>query len=162
MVARRSVCRRLMISGSAVLSLKGPTILTSDCRPSHPGAHFDSNSRELLKSRFPMEFLTETGVDLPHQALGTILALLVALLGGCAAADGLARSRGGVQGSQKASSPIAPACRSGNPLANVHHSFRLKLIKPCVAVHGTVTSVRRMRDGDFHVNLRLDPARTIY
>jgi hypothetical protein len=96
-------------------------------------------------------------MTLPHQALGTMLALLVALLGGCAAAGRAREARGGVEESQKASSPIAPACRPGNPLANVHHPFRLKLIKPCVAVHGTVTSVRRMRDGDFHVNLRLDP-----
>jgi hypothetical protein len=48
-------------------------------------------------------------------------------------------------------------CRPGNPLANVRDPERLKLVRPCVAVRGVVTSVRQMGDGDCHVNLKLDP-----
>jgi hypothetical protein len=48
-------------------------------------------------------------------------------------------------------------CRPGNPLANVRDPERLKLVRPCIAVHGFVRSVQQMGDGDFHVNLELDP-----
>lgn len=92
-----------------------------------------------------------------YQVHPPILALLLALLGGCATTGKLEGTRSAAQGWEKASTPPAAACRPGNPLANVHHPDRLRLIKPCLVVHGTVTSVRRMRDGDFHVNLRLDP-----
>ena len=50
------------------------------------------------------------------------------------------------------------SCRSGDPLANVYHTTRLHVIKPCTTVTGTVAAVRHEDDGDYHINLNLDPA----
>ncbi|MDA8266881.1 MAG: hypothetical protein M0013_00705, partial [Actinomycetota bacterium] len=50
------------------------------------------------------------------------------------------------------------ACRSGNPLANVYHPYRLHVVKDCMTVTGTVASVRHEDDGDLHINLSLPPA----
>lgn len=49
-------------------------------------------------------------------------------------------------------------CRSGDPLANVYHPNRLKVVKPCVTVSGMVESVRSEDDGDVHFDVALDPA----
>ncbi|MHB8621505.1 MAG: hypothetical protein ACYDAG_18415 [Chloroflexota bacterium] len=50
------------------------------------------------------------------------------------------------------------ACRHGNPLANVYHPGRLKVIAACKTVEGTVALVRHEQDADLHIDLRLDPA----
>lgn len=60
-----------------------------------------------------------------------------------------------------ASSPTVPpaardsACRS-DPLANVYHPTRLRVITPCVTVSGTVRIIRPEQDGDIHFDLELD------
>ncbi|MHB8244854.1 MAG: hypothetical protein ACYDGN_05770 [Acidimicrobiales bacterium] len=57
--------------------------------------------------------------------------------------------------------PIGAAsgsCRTGDPLANVYHSYRLKIVSDCITVTGTVAYVRHEDDGDIHVNLSLPPA----
>ena len=51
----------------------------------------------------------------------------------------------------------ARACRSGDPLANVYHPQRLHIRSSCRTITGLVTSVRHEADGDYHVNVRLDP-----
>lgn len=43
-------------------------------------------------------------------------------------------------------------------MANVYHPYRLKVVKPCVTVSGTVMSVRSEDDGDVHFDVALDPA----
>jgi hypothetical protein len=48
------------------------------------------------------------------------------------------------------------ACRSGNPLANVYHPYRLQLITACSTVAGVVESVRHEDDGDYHIDILLD------
>ena len=48
------------------------------------------------------------------------------------------------------------ACRSGNPLADVYHPYRLEVISACVTVSGTVEVVRAEDDGDTHFDLALD------
>ncbi len=46
-------------------------------------------------------------------------------------------------------------CRSGDPLANVYHPWRLRVVKTCLAVTGTVAYVSSETDGDVHVDLSL-------
>jgi hypothetical protein len=48
------------------------------------------------------------------------------------------------------------ACRTGDPLANVYHPARLLVRDSCRTVTGTVVLVRREKDGDWHINVRLD------
>lgn len=55
-----------------------------------------------------------------------------------------------------APSGVKSACRSGNPLANVYHPYRLQVVSACATVSGTVRAVRREGDGDVHFNLELD------
>ncbi len=51
-------------------------------------------------------------------------------------------------------------CRSGDPLANVYHSHRLKVENPCLTVTGTVAYVRGENDGDVHFDLSLPASET--
>lgn len=52
----------------------------------------------------------------------------------------------------------AGACRAGNPLANVYHPYRLTVLAPCATVTGTVAFEHNDEaDGDFHIDVRLDP-----
>ena len=57
-----------------------------------------------------------------------------------------------------ASAPAAGAtgCRSGDPLANVYHPDRLRVIDACKTVTGTVAFIRHEDDGDYHIGLHLD------
>ena len=48
------------------------------------------------------------------------------------------------------------ACRSGDPLANVYHPTRLRVINACRTTGGTVVVIRHEDDGDYHVNIRPD------
>lgn len=52
------------------------------------------------------------------------------------------------------------ACRTGSPLANVYHPYRLQVVSDCSTVAGTVETVRHEADGDYHIDLALDPAYT--
>lgn len=52
------------------------------------------------------------------------------------------------------------ACRTGDPLANVYHPNRLKVVEPCLTVSGTVKSIHHEDDGDIHFDLLLDPPYT--
>jgi hypothetical protein len=52
--------------------------------------------------------------------------------------------------------PAATACRP-DPLANVYHPYRLRVVDRCATVTGTVASVRVEDDGDVHFDLALDP-----
>jgi hypothetical protein len=47
-------------------------------------------------------------------------------------------------------------CRTGDPLAGVHHPARIKVLNPCIAVTGTVLSAHRNSDGDIKFNLKPD------
>src|SRR5437773_4072974 len=49
------------------------------------------------------------------------------------------------------------ACRAGDPLANVYHPERLHVVSRCRTVTGVVMSVKHEPDGDYHINVRLDP-----
>jgi hypothetical protein len=49
------------------------------------------------------------------------------------------------------------ACRTGNPLANVYHPERLHVRSRCRTVTGVVVSVVHEPDGDYHINLHVDP-----
>lgn len=51
----------------------------------------------------------------------------------------------------------SPACRTGDPLRGVYNPWRLKVIKRCITVTGTVIEVAAMADGDDHINLLPDP-----
>ena len=48
------------------------------------------------------------------------------------------------------------ACRTGNPLANVYHPYRLQVVAACSTVSGMVESVRHEDDGDYHIDLALN------
>lgn len=63
---------------------------------------------------------------------------------------------GSVVATGSGDTPGASACRFGNPLANVYHPNRLKVVNPCTTVSGTVASVRSEDDGDVHFDLALD------
>lgn len=57
-------------------------------------------------------------------------------------------------------SPSAPAAASAcraEPLANVYHPSRLRVLDPCTTAVGVVRLVRHEADGDMHINVRLDP-----
>lgn len=49
-----------------------------------------------------------------------------------------------------------PGCRSGFPLANVYHPFRLQVLDPCRTASGVVVEVLHEEDGDIHVHIRPD------
>lgn len=49
-------------------------------------------------------------------------------------------------------------CRSGDPLANVYHPYRLQVRNACMTVTGTVAYIRHEDDGDIHFNLSLPAA----
>ena len=58
-------------------------------------------------------------------------------------------------------SGLQPAgCRSGDPLADVYHPARLRVMNACMTVSGTVRSVRSEPDGDVHFDLAVDAAYT--
>ncbi len=59
-------------------------------------------------------------------------------------------------GSSLQSSGMPHGCRTGDPLAGVHHPARLKVIKPCIQVTGKVVWARKFPDGDYKFNLMLD------
>lgn len=79
-------------------------------------------------------------------------ALLVVVLFGPVASAAPKSSRHPVP---SAAARLARGCRGGNPLANVYHSYRLKVRIGCLTVTGTVAYVRREADGDIHVDVRL-------
>jgi hypothetical protein len=64
---------------------------------------------------------------------------------------------GAVPPTVPAPSSDSPACRS-DPHANVYHPDRLVVVSPCVTVSGVVDDVRHESDGDYHLNIGLDPA----
>jgi hypothetical protein len=52
----------------------------------------------------------------------------------------------------------SPACRGGDPLANVFTPGRLQVVTDCTAVRVIVlASFQDPEDGDYHVNLKPDP-----
>jgi hypothetical protein len=51
-------------------------------------------------------------------------------------------------------------CRSGDPLANVYHPYRLKVENPCLTITGTVAYIRAEDDGDIHFDLSLPASET--
>lgn len=51
----------------------------------------------------------------------------------------------------------AGGCRTGDPLANVYHPYRLEVVRVCATVSGIVETVRHEPDGDYHFDLALDP-----
>lgn len=76
-------------------------------------------------------------------------------------ADRTTTAASGTQSTSAAAPPrsgrSSGACRSGDPLANVYHPYRLHIVRNCITVTGTVAYVRREHDGDIHVNLSLPP-----
>lgn len=58
--------------------------------------------------------------------------------------------------SVKAAPKLPSACRGGNPLANVYHPDRLKLVAACKTVDGIIETIRHEADGDYHFDLKLD------
>ena len=58
------------------------------------------------------------------------------------------------------SQPTSGTC--GDPRAHVYHPDRLRLLAPCVTVTGVIDAIRKEKDGDLHVLLRLDPGQEKY
>lgn len=54
-------------------------------------------------------------------------------------------------------SVVPSACRAGDPLTNVYHPYRLRVLDQCKTITGRVTSIRHELDGDVHFDLELDP-----
>lgn len=59
--------------------------------------------------------------------------------------------------------PVEPGpdglrCRQGDVLAGVYHPKRLQVVKTCQEVTGKVVAVRHESDGDYHINVQVDPA----
>lgn len=65
----------------------------------------------------------------------------------------------GSLGGQKTDVPVveAPVCKDRDPKEHVYHPQRLTLIARCAQVTGTVASIRYEDDGDFHIDVDLDP-----
>src|SRR5579884_2961622 len=74
-------------------------------------------------------------------------------------AAGAAACSGGTASTRSAAGPTG-ACRAGDPLADVYHPDRLRVIETCTTVSGAVRSVYDEPDGDVHFDLQLDPAYT--
>ena len=64
------------------------------------------------------------------------------------------------QAGQPPAGPPGQGCADRPTLADVYHPERLRVLRNCVAVTGTVAFVRREPDGDWHVNLRLPASET--
>ncbi|MHB1445322.1 MAG: hypothetical protein ACYCZV_06665 [Acidimicrobiales bacterium] len=76
-----------------------------------------------------------------HKAQLALLLLVAAGVASCTAGPALPASTG--------------ACRSGDPLANVYHPYRLQVRSACMTVTGTVVYIRSEDDGDVHFDLAL-------
>lgn len=64
-----------------------------------------------------------------------------------------------VAGSSGVGIPLSELCGpAGKALAGVYHPYRLRVVKACAYVTGIGAGVRRERDGDYHIQLRLDAA----
>ena len=75
---------------------------------------------------------------------------------GDSGAGGAPTVPGGVVG-PAARRPGPAACRPGDPLADVYHPDRLRVLSPCRTVTGVVMTVRHEQDGDTHFDVALDP-----
>lgn len=53
--------------------------------------------------------------------------------------------------------PSEPNSWVSDPLQGVYHPYRLVIQNPWVSVTGTVSKVRHEQDGDYHVDVELDP-----
>jgi len=71
-------------------------------------------------------------------------------------APGLPTVAGAVVAPGSGSDAGPSGCRNGDPLANVYHPNRLKVVQTCTTVAGTVKSVHSEDDGDVHFDLALD------
>ncbi len=47
-------------------------------------------------------------------------------------------------------------CKS-DPLANVYNPTRLQVINPCIQASGNIDTIKAEADGDYHINVHLDP-----
>lgn len=115
----------------------------------------------------------------PRTCAGLLL-LAFLLVAGCGSAAGSGRTATSAAARPGARTPVttqppAPAAGqaaqppSGSPgqvcagrpvLADVYHPDRLRVIRPCLTVTGTVALLRHEPDGDWHVNLRLRASET--
>ena len=109
-----------------------------------------------------------------------LLPLAFILVAGCGSAAGSGHTAASVAGRPEATAPAttqspAPAAgQAGKPpagppgqgcagrpvLADVYHPDRLRVIRPCLTVTGTVALIRHEPDGDWHINLRLPASET--
>jgi len=51
----------------------------------------------------------------------------------------------------------SPVCRSSSPLEGVYNPWRLRVVANCITVTGRIARVARMADGDYHIDIQLDP-----
>ncbi len=99
----------------------------------------------------------------PVQRVGLALglAVLVSSCGPTTTSAGLSASPAAAAQATTTRSSASPTatnaiCVGRDPKANVYHPDRLVLINACKTVSGTVVSLRREADGDWHIGLRLD------
>jgi hypothetical protein len=95
-----------------------------------------------------LQISPQEGLTSPRRRPAPALILLVALgaiLTAVARAHSIEQAPGMPRG-----------CRTGDPLAGVHHPARLQTIKPCIEVTGTVAWAGEFPDGDHKFNLKLD------
>lgn len=106
-------------------------------------------------------FMTSTKLgDMITQTLMTEAGELGFTVAGKSANPQGTSSASGIRSPDTASDAGPQGCRNGNPLANAENAKWLKVVKPCIAVHGVVTErfpPRWWDDGDYQFNLRLDP-----
>ncbi len=95
----------------------------------------------------------------PLRTAGPTVATLLLLVACAAPIPGGLSTTGAAPVAPVATSPTAgdPGCRTGDPLANVYHPDRLRVIDACKTVTGTAAFVRHEDDGDYHLGLHLDP-----
>ena len=58
---------------------------------------------------------------------------------------------------QRTASPPSPQCRKGDPLAGVYNPLRLRVLSNCQVASGVVKSVTLQDDGDWRIDVSLDP-----
>ncbi len=86
-----------------------------------------------------------------------VVAALLLLLVACDAAPAQPAAVVVTAPPSAAPSPTAPhaVCAGREPFAHVYHPVRLR--EPCRTVTGVVVAIREEEDGDYHINVVLDP-----
>ena len=136
-----------------LLALIGAVTTPGTSHSGHRSAAFEATAGLLPKTTTSTATLTKTATTTDHEPFESSQQA-------AEASAAPVPSPAAVPSAKQTQSAVALAsasgkCRTGSPLANVYHPYRLEVIKDCITATGTVTRVRYEDDGDVHINLSL-------